>query len=154
MTEVLFYHLERRSLEDVLPRLVERTLQRNWRALIKCESADRAASLDTLLWTYDEQSFLPHAQLGDGEAADQPVLLTVENENANKADVLFLVGGAGPPAWNGEQAQSLSRIVMLFDGRDEEALAAARKAWSDAKSGGHQVTYWKQSAAGKWEKQA
>ncbi|MBV9571296.1 MAG: DNA polymerase III subunit chi [Alphaproteobacteria bacterium] len=154
MTEVLFYHLERRSLEDILPGLVERTLERKWRALIKCESADRAAALDTLLWTYDDQSFLPHAQLGDGEPMDQPVLLTVENENANKADVLFLVGGAEPPDWNGEQAQSLSRIVMLFDGRDEEALASARKAWSEAKGGGHEVTYWKQSSAGKWEKQA
>jgi DNA polymerase-3 subunit chi len=153
VTEVLFYHLERRSLDEVLPGLVERTLERKWKALIKCESADRAATIDNLLWTYDEQSFLPHTQLGDGDPKRQPALITVEDTNANEANVLFLVGGATPPAWSGELAQSFSRIVMLFDGRDEEALAAARNGWKDAIAAGQQVTYWKQSPAGKWEKE-
>lgn len=153
MTEVLFYHLERRSLEEVLPGLVERTLERKWRALIRCESADRAAALDNLLWTYDESSFLPHAQAGDGDPKRQPVLLTVENDNANNANVLFLVGGAEPPDWNSADPQAFSRVVLLFDGRDPEALAFARKAWSSAKAAQHDVTYWKQSSGGKWEKQ-
>ena len=38
MTETLFYHLERRSLEDILPGLVEKSLQRGWRAAIKTDS--------------------------------------------------------------------------------------------------------------------
>jgi DNA polymerase-3 subunit chi len=154
MLEVLFYHLERKPLEDILPGLVERSLERKWRALIKCESADRAAALDNLLWTYDDQSFLPHAQAGDGDSARQPVLLTVENDNANNAHVLFLVGGAQAPDWTGDLARSFSRIVVLFDGRDPEALASARATWNAAKAAEHDVTYWKQSAAGKWEKQA
>ncbi len=152
MVEVLFYHLERASLEDVLPGLVERSRARSWRALIKCESADRAAALDTLLWTYDDQSFLPHAQVGDGDPARQPALLTVEDDNANNANVLFLVGGAEPPDWNGDLARSFSRIVVLFDGRDPEALASARNSWTAAKGAQHELTYWQQSAAGKWEK--
>ena len=154
MTEVLFYHLERRTLEDVLPGLVERTLERNWRALIRCESADRAVALDNLLWTYDEQSFLPHAQSGDGDSSRQPVLVSAEEVNANGADVLFIVGGAAPPDWNGALVQSFSRIVVLFDNRDPEALAAARRNWPAARAAQHDVTYWKQSAVGKWEKQA
>jgi DNA polymerase-3 subunit chi len=153
VTEVLFYHLERKSLEDVLPGLVERSLAKPWRALIKCESADRAAAVDNLLWTYDEQSFLPHAQAGDGDPRRQPVLITVENANANGANVLFLVGGAAPPAWHGPFLESFSRIVVLVDSRDEDALAMGRKGWKEAKSAGHNVTYWKQSAAGKWETQ-
>src|SRR5260221_6972249 len=93
MTETLFYHLERRSLDDVLPGLIERTLQRGWRAVIKTESAERAEAVDTLLWTYGERTFLPHAQTGDGDPARQPVLITLENQNPNGANVLFLVGG-------------------------------------------------------------
>jgi DNA polymerase-3 subunit chi len=154
MAEVLFYHLERRSLEDVLPGLVERSLAKPWRVLIKCESADRAAAIDNLLWTYDERSFLPHAQLGEGDPARQPVLLTVEEENANNANVLFLVGGAEPPDWNGSRVASFSRVVLLFDGRDTELLSSSRKAWNEAKAAQHDVTYWKQSPTGKWEKQA
>ncbi|MBV9061414.1 MAG: DNA polymerase III subunit chi [Alphaproteobacteria bacterium] len=154
MTEVLFYHLERKSLEDVLPGLVERSLERKWRALIKCESADRAAALDNLLWTYDEQSFLPHAQLGEGDSGRQPALITLDEENPNGASVLFLVGGATPPQWNGDLARSFSRIVILFEGRDPDALAAARRQRTECKAAEHEVTYWKQSAGGKWEKQA
>jgi len=151
MTETLFYHLERRSLEEVLPGLVEKSRARGWKALIRADSADRADAIDTLLWTYDDQSFLAHAQQGDGEAARQPVLITVEEGNLNAAEIVFYVGGAQPADWGGLNA--LSRIVMLFDGRDEAALAASRAAWKVAKAAGHDVTYWKESPSGKFEKQ-
>jgi len=151
MTETLFYHLERRSLDDVLPGLIEKTLERGWRALIRAESAERAEAIDNLLWTYNDQTFLPHAQKGDGDPRAQPVLITTEDDNANDANVLFLVGGAPPPQW--DAATALTRIVLMFDGRDASALAAARAAWKDAKTAGHEVTYWKESASGKWEKQ-
>ena len=151
MTETLFYHLERRSLEDVLPGLVEKSLQRGWRAAIKTDSSERSDALDTLLWTYDDQSFLPHAQLGDGDAAGQPVLITVEEGNPNCAQIFFYVGGALPSDWGG--LSDLARIVLLFDGRDENTLAGARAAWKEARNAGHDVTYWKETPAGKFEKQ-
>jgi DNA polymerase-3 subunit chi len=154
MSEVLFYHLERRSLDDVLPNLVEKTLERGWRALIRAESADRAAAIDALLWTYNDQTFLPHAQAGDGDPSRQPVLITMESDNPNNANVMFLVGGATPPEWDGDFANMLARIVLMFDGRDGDALAVARAAWKDAKAANHDVTYWKESPSGKFEKQA
>jgi len=154
VSEVLFYHLERRTLDDVLPDLTEKTLSRGWRALIRADSAERADAIDSLLWTYNDQTFLPHAQKGDGNAARQPVLITVEETNTNNADVMFLVGGASPPAWDGATAKALTRIVLMFDGRDPEMLGRAREAWKQAKSAGHDVTYWKESPTGKFEKQA
>jgi DNA polymerase-3 subunit chi len=152
VTEVLFYHLERRTLDDVLPGLIERTLERGWRALIKADSADRAATVDNLLWTYNEQTFLPHAQMGDGDPKRQPVLITTEDENANAANVLFLVGGAEPLPW--DAPNDLTRIVVMFDGHDENALGRARASWKDAKAAGHDATYWKEQQSGKFEKQA
>jgi DNA polymerase-3 subunit chi len=151
MSEVLFYHLESRSLDDVLPGLVERSLERGWRVVVRTESADRAQALDTLLWTWKEESFLPHAQLGDGHAGTQPVLITVEGGNPNGATVLFLVGGAMPEAWNDI---CFSRVVVLLDARDAGAVSQARSTWKTVKELGHDATYWRQSAQGKWEKQA
>jgi DNA polymerase-3 subunit chi len=151
MAETLFYHLERRSLEDVLPGLVEKSLQRGWRAAIKTDSSERSDALDTLLWTYDDQSFLPHAQMGDGDAAGQPVLISVEEGNPNSAQIFFYVGGALPADWG--TLGDLARVVLLFDGRDSNALAGARAAWKGAKAAGHDVTYWKESPSGKFEKQ-
>ena len=150
MTETLFYHLERRSLDDVLPGLLEKTLERGWRAVIRTESSERADAIDNLLWTYNDQTFLAHAQSGDGNPKRQPVLITAEDENPNGANVLFCVGGAAP-AWN--SVGDLTRVVLMFDGRDEKMLSTARAAWKDAKAAGHDVTYWKESASGKFEKQ-
>lgn len=149
MSEILFYHLERRSLDDVLPGLIEKSLERGWRALIRVESAERADAIDARLWTYSD-GFLPHAQAGDGDPVRQPVLITVEEGNPNAANVLFLVGGAAPPAWD---SAAYTRIVLIFDGRDPAAVEPARAAWKDAKAAGHDVTYWKESPTGKWEKQ-
>ena len=153
MTETLFYHLERRSLEDVLPGMIEKSLERGWRAVIQTDSAERSDALDNLLWTYDEQSFLAHAQSGDGDPARQPVLISVEDENPNGAQILFCVGGALPPDWRAASLGALTRIVLLFDGRDGRALDMARGAWKDARGAGHDVTYWKETPAGKFEKQ-
>ena len=39
--DVMFYHLERQPLERVLPMLVEKTLERGWRAVIQVGSQER-----------------------------------------------------------------------------------------------------------------
>src|SRR5258706_14314552 len=154
MTEVLFYHPERKSVEDSLPRLLERTREREWRAIVRSGSAERLQSIDTHLWTYSEHSFLAHGTADEGRPSLQPIYLTTEDENPNQAQVLFLIGGAAPQDWSAAVLKDYVRIVLLFDGRDTESLLAARTHWRGAKEAGFDVTYWKETAAGKWEKQA
>jgi DNA polymerase-3 subunit chi len=146
--EVLFYHLERASLERVLPPLLERTLERGWRAVVQSGSAERLEALDLVLWTYNDESFLPHGTARDGDPARQPVYLTLGEETPNGAGVRFLVDGAEMTEFKG-----FVRIVCIFDGRDPEATAKARTQWQSAKKAGCPVTYWRQSDSGRWEKQ-
>jgi DNA polymerase III subunit chi len=153
VAEVLFYHLERSTLEDVLPGLLERTRERGQRALVRVGSAERMAVLDSQLWTYSEQTFLAHGTAADGFAERQPIYLTTEDENPNKAEVLFLVGGAAPKDWSAPNLKNFARIVVMFDGRDKFTLDAARAGWMQVKEAGFDATYWKESAGGKWEKQ-
>jgi DNA polymerase-3 subunit chi len=154
MTEVLFYHLERKSLEDSLPGLLERTRERDWRAVVRAGSAERLQAIDTHLWTYSEHSFLAHGTAEEGKPSRQPIFLTTEDENPNRAQVLFLIGGATPENWGAPALKEYTRIVLLFDGRDADSLSAARAQWRSAKEAGFDVTYWKETASGKWEKQA
>ena len=154
MAETLFYHLERRTLEDVLPGLLERTRERDWRAVVRVGSAERMETLDTHLWTYSEQSFLAHGTAADGHPARQPIYLTTEDENPGRAQVLFLVGGAQIADWASASLGGFARIVLMFDGRESEAVDYARSAWRNAKEAGHDVTYWKENQSGRWEKQA
>lgn len=148
MTEVLFYHLERRPLEAVLPGLLERSLERDWRVVVQAGSAERVAALDAHLWTYRDESFLPHGTDAD-TASEQPVFITAEAINPNRADVRFLVDGAPLGTVEGYR-----RVVLMFDGNDADAVAAAREAWKAVKAGGHEATYWQQGESGRWEKKA
>ena len=149
MTEVLFYHLEHQPLERVLPSLLERTLERGWRAVIKSGNRERLEALDTHLWIYQDNSFLPHGISKDANAALHPIVLTLEDDNPNSATVRFLVDGASAASLD-----AYERVVYLFDGRVQEAVQQARDAWKVAKSAAFEVTYWQQTACGKWERKA
>lgn len=148
-SEVLFYHLERSPLERVLPELIEKTLQRGWRAVVQAGSTERLEALDVALWTYSDDSFLPHGTAKDGHESEQPVFLTTEPVTPNGAGVRFLVDGAEAPDF-----ETHARLVYLFDGNDSEATAQARQQWSAAKSAGCKVSYWRQSPEGRWENKA
>jgi len=150
MTEVLFYHLQDTTLERVLPPLLEKSLERNWRAVIQTASDERVDALDSHLWTYRDDSFLPHGSWRDRDAAEHPVVLSTQSENPNQAHVRFLVDGAPIPA----DAERYERIVLIFDGSDEEAAAVARTAWSDCKARGFDVTYWQPDERGRWQRKA
>ncbi len=149
MTEVLFYHLEHQPLERVLPVLLERTLERGWRAVVQCGSAERLDALDSGLWTYRDDSFLPHGMAEDGPGELQPIYLTAGDDNPNGANVRFFVDGAVPVGFQG-----YDRVVYLFDGGDTSAVEQARADWKRARSAGVEVTYWQQASSGRWEKRA
>jgi len=150
MTDILFYHLERQPLEKVLPTLLEKTLEHGWRAVIRAKSAEKVQLLDEALWSYSEESFLPHAVVSEPYADIEPIIIAHTMEEPNRPDILFLVEGAGFPA----AVDAYQRVVLLFDGNDDAALSNARTAWKEVRARGLDSTYWQQSESGRWEKKA
>ena len=148
MAEVLFYHLQGQRLEKALPQLVEKAVEKGWNAVIRSGTEERLAVIDEALWSYKEDSFLPHGREEEGDAEHQPILLTTKDTRVNGAEVLFLIDRAPLPA-----AYEFERIVLMFDGDDGEALDEARAAWKTIKGLGHPATYWQQDG-GRWVKKA
>ena len=146
MTEILFYHLKRQTPEQVLPLLLQKSLERGWRVVVQASSQERIEALDAHLWTWRDDAFLPHGTWRDSEAAEQPILLTLNEENPNGAVVRFLIEGAAMPA----DPSAYRRIVLLFDGDDPDAVEAARARWTEAKTAGFEVTYWQTDEKGAW----
>jgi DNA polymerase III subunit chi len=149
MTEVSFYHLERTPLKVALPKILEKAHSAGMRTVVIAGSEEHIAELNTALWTYDPDSFLPHGTGEDGLAADQPIYLTTHDENPNAATVLALVDGVDVPDFG-----KFNRVLDLFDGHDEEAVQAARGRWKTRMDAGHDLTYWQQTPTGGWEKKA
>ena len=146
MTEIRFYHLQKSTLEAALPPMLEKTLERGQRAVIMAGSPERVEALTSYLWTYNDRGFLPHGSARDGFADRQPIWLTEKDENPNGAQVLFLTDGA-----RSEKIAEYQLCVELFDGNDEASVLAARARWKAYNDAGHALTYWQQSAAGRWE---
>lgn len=148
MAELWFYHLEKAGVGDVLPGLLQKVLERGSRALVVVPDADAAARLDAGLWTFRDESFLPHGRDTEPNAPRQPVLISTETRNVNQADMLFCLGGADPGNPDG-----WSRVILLFEDADEAAKQSARALWSAMKKTANVVSYWKQTDQGRWEKQ-
>lgn len=146
MTDVRFYHMLQKRLEQALPEIVAKALERQHRVVIKAGSRERLETLDTSLWTQDPASFLPHGLVKDGFEKEQPVWLTTEDENPNGADVLILTDGAVS-----DITDSFTLCCEMFDGNDEEAVNAARAKWKVYKEKGYTATYFQQDDNGKWQ---
>jgi DNA polymerase-3 subunit chi len=149
MSEVYFYHLQNQPLEKVLPQLIEKCLERGWRCVVQAQSDERVTALDQHLWTWRDDSFLPHGTDSEANASEQPVLLTTSDGNANAAQVRFFVEGA-----SSRDLAGYERAIYLFDGNDPDAVDNARAQWKTAQEAGHTVTYWQQDEAGRWQQKA
>jgi DNA polymerase-3 subunit chi len=148
VTEIRFHHLERRRIDQALPRLLEQALEEGRRVLVRTSSDEMVAALNERLWTYDDATFLPHGAAGDGDPMTQPIFLTSELENPNAASMLVRLSGVEV----GEADDAFDLVVLLFDGRDEASLAHARGEWRRLKDQGHTISYWRESDEGGWER--
>jgi DNA polymerase-3 subunit chi len=147
VTEIRFYHLERRRVDQALPTLLEHALEEGRRVLVRASSEEMVAALNERLWTYDDASFLPHGAAGDGDPMEQPIFLTSELENPNAATMLVQLSGAEASEADG----AFDLVVLMFDGRDEAALSQARGEWRRLKDQGRTISYWRESDEGGWE---
>ena len=154
MAEIRFYHLTKSRLDDALTRLLRSVVDRHDRAVVMTGSGERAEALNAYLWSYDAASFLPHGSARDGNAAEQPIYLTASFENPNGAKLLMLCDGAEPPAASDLAAQGFDMVCTLFNGQDEEALAAARSSWRTYKMAEQHLVYYQQDEDGAWVEKA
>ena len=146
-----FYHMQLSSVEQVLPKLLEKAYATGKRVLVKVGNEARVDFLNTALWTYEDESFLPHGTKKDGNAALQPIWLTSGDDNPNQAEMLFLVDGAKIAI---DSLSQFARVLTLFDGSDPDSLSQARDFWRQVKNSGNECVYWQQDNNGSWHQQS
>ena len=148
MTEVSFYHVTVGEPEKTAAKLLEKVLAAGLRAHVYVSSKERQEQIDTLFWTYQSASFLPHGTLDKGDAKDHPILITQDLNNHNGAKVLVPLD-----CLPDNNLGDYDRCLDLFDGNNGDSLTLARNRWKAYKDAGHALTYWRQTAEGQWVKQ-
>ena len=149
MGTAMFYHLTRSTADDTVTSLLGRAVTMGWRIMIRGKDAARLDRLDTQLWVAPENSFLPHGRAGGLHDTAQPVLLG-NGPITNDATAMMLLDGADVTF---DEAQSLTRVWLIFDGTDDAALAAARTQWKTLTDAGIAAQYWSEET-GKWQMKA
>lgn len=149
MTRVDFYHLQRSTLEDTLPKLAQLSLKAGHKVLLKTSSLDRLDELNTHLWTFDAHEWLPHGSKKDGFVDKQPLYMTVEDDNPNEADLLILTDGA-----DCSDLSPYVRCLDIFDGNSEIDKKDARQRWKRHLDTGLTLYYWQQDEMGRWIEKA
>lgn len=147
MSRVDFYHLQRQTLDEVLPKLLEKAYQTGQKIVVKIGNDARVEFINSLLWTYNDQSFLPHGSKKDGNGDIQPIWLTADDDNPNGATLLFLADGAEVSL---ESVAQFDRIFNIFDGNNPDAVQKSRIFWKTLKNAEHDCHYWQQDDTGKW----
>ena len=149
MTDIVFYHLTETTLDEALPVLVERSVARQWNVTIQAGDDASRDRLDSRLWEYATDSFLPHGKDGDDQVDKHPIFVTTTGLNQNASNIRFVVENAELP----EGLNAYERVAIMFDGKDDYSVNQARGNWKNLKEAGHALTYWNQSPEGKWERQ-
>lgn len=145
MSRIDFYHLQKQTLEEVLPKLLMKSCSSGKKVVVKIGTEERLEQMNSYLWTFQDESFLPHGSKKDGFAEQQPIWLTVQDDNPNAAEFLFLIDGAQTTP---DKTTNYERIFNIFDGNAEDK---ARKLWKEYKTAGFDVFYWQQDDSGKWQ---
>ena len=151
MSRIDFYHLQKMSLDEVLPKLVEKAYNLKKNIKITIGNEERVEALNNLLWTFNDDKFIPHGSKKDGFSDMQPIFLSAENNNPNNAVLLFVVDDADIDI---EQISSYERIFYIFDGNSEFSLNKARILWKALKNSDNQLNYWQQNSSGSWEQKS
>jgi len=149
MSRVDFYHLQKSPLERALPELLERVIANDLKAVVVAGSEARVQDLDSLLWSYRADSWLPHGSIEQGASESHPIWLTSKLENPNAAEVLVITEGVDI-----FDVKDFSRCLDLFDGTMGAEVEAARGRWKKAKDEGHDLIYWQQDENGRWTEKA
>lgn len=145
--QVDFYHLTVTPVERALPGIAVKVVGGGGRLLVVSGDEGQRRQIDATLWTWQADSFLPHAQAGAGDDTIQPVLIGEVVEPANGARFVALIDGV----WR-DAALGFDRAFHFFDA---DRIVEARQAWKVlADREGVERRYWKQDEGGRWSQAA
>ncbi|KTD21536.1 DNA polymerase III subunit chi [Legionella lansingensis] len=102
-------------------RLLEKAYLRGHRAFVHCGNQQEAHTIDELLWTFKDNSFIPHNLQGEGPEPPPPVQIGYQGQPRGFDDILLNLSPEIPSFY------SRFRRIMEIVVNDDEAKELSRK---------------------------
>lgn len=106
-------------------RLLEKAYLRGHRVFVYCESQKDAHHLDELLWTFKDNSFIPHNLQGEGPEPPPPIQIGYQAEPRGYSDILLNLNSTVPEFY--KRFKRIMEIVV----NDETAKELSRKHYKE-----------------------
>lgn len=138
--EITFYQVDETIIKSLAPLLLK-ILDEKKKVLIFCSNPSQSKEIDSSLWSYGRNKFIPHVTIADQDfkMERQPILISDKEENTNKADYLVFIDKPSDAF-----IKSFQRVFYFFE---ENNRTAAEKISKTIKP---KNCY--QKINGKWEK--
>ncbi|MHA1558942.1 MAG: DNA polymerase III subunit chi [Alphaproteobacteria bacterium] len=146
--QITFYQLTVSPFEKVLPKILEKICCEGKRAVILCDSEERVSFIDSFLWTYSKDEFLPHGtkKTPFKTHTRHPVWITCDFENPNNSEVLIVTNG-----FVLDSPCDFTRCLDLFDGKNSLSIEKAHERMSLYQKNAYECKYYYQAENGLWK---
>ena len=147
MTQIIFYSTAPLQVEKTLFALLEKSLEKGNKSLLLFKDKEKCLSINEQLWTYKQNSFLPHISEDDQiyDNIDVPVYLSTKNENPFKAELLFSIDGFLP-----DNIDHFERVIIIIDVNDELLNEKYKNYYLDINKNFEDIVFYKSDDNGKW----
>ena len=147
MTQIIFYSTAPLQVEKTLFALLEKSLEKGNKSLLLFKDKEKCLSINEQLWTYKQNSFLPHISEDEQiyDDIDVPVYLSTKNENPFKAELLFSIDGFLP-----DNIDHFERVIIIIDVNDELLNEKYKNYYLDINKNFEDIVFYKSDDNGKW----
>ncbi len=143
--EINFYHLENINYK-IIAQILLKIRDEGKRTLIYAKTDELLKQIDEGLWSFSKTKFLPHATKWENvNYLDQPIFLTNEEDNQNKAEFLLMLD-----AVNDNFLKNFEKTFYFFS---DNNIEFARKLYTDYKKKSFSINFYKKDGD-KWIKAA
>ena len=136
MTRIDFYILSPTASSNrfhLACRVTEKAWRQDHRVLIHTASEQEAERMDRLLWTFRDQSFLPHGRMSKVDSHTTPVVITATGDPGEEHDVLVNLAPQVPSFFG-----RFARVAECVD-HEEAARTASRARFKFYRDRGYEV---------------
>ncbi len=148
---IRLYQSANKPSQTTLAALLHKVLERGNKAIVRCDSKEKATNLSESLWHSD--SFLPHGIENNDSPEWQKIWIAYEKltQNLIQANTLFLYDALIPDIEHSDK--EFTDVILLFDKKDDEGVKKMRSFWKSLQEQDlphiEKVSFWQQQN-GKW----
>ena len=146
LEKAYFYNSSRRNVVADISWLIEKLFKEKNRILVCCKDLETVAVVNTFLWAYKEDGFIPHSMVTKETPTIYPILITTDIHEDYEHDVLLALNGV---LIKEKDWRKFSKAYYFFDDQETKEKENAREMWQSFSALNIVCKYWV-NKANKW----